>query len=207
MSKPLVTVRQAYASCLENLGVSDISAEVCAACGKTLSIKELGVADYTGLCEEHADHGPLLIDTMVSGAELWDCPPHCPSEDRTRQRFLMYPGCACDRGRAWDTITAGPLKGRSPRQCSTCQARHDSHPVIAEILRKGVRRESVLMHWQRRMTAELYTRCIKHGMLIKGNQISGDPEVYVQIHESIRKEGPCKPKGLGYARFPEGWAK
>ena len=56
--------------------------------------------------------------------------------------------------------------------------------------------------WGRRMEAEYRRRLKKEGCV----HDKESPRC-MELAESLKKEGPCRPKGQRYARFPKGWAK
>ena len=104
----------------------------CKSCGKVLNTDggnpaESYLGTFTGICQKCESAPPFRVETLVSGAVLWSCPPHCPSWRRDRETYLQFPDCTCSNGRERE----GYGYGQHFKQCPRCSERHYAHPVIA----------------------------------------------------------------------------
>ena len=199
---------QDYQAELKRLGMDEqgmlTKVPVCRGCGKTLNADgghsaELYAGTYTGLCYDCERRGPVVIDTLVSEARVWSCPPHCPSWRRDREQFFQFEGCSCDHGRTWETSRSFGVSNRYPVQCRICSSRHYQHPVVRAQAKVDAEIYKAVSLWEHRISKE-----VRHRMRQRG--IGSDDRPGIQrIFDEVIKEAQPKPAEGIPVMFPKHW--
>lgn len=163
---------------------------------------------YTGLC--YGCERSRSFDTgerLLSGAQVWSHPPHCPSWRRDREMFWWFPDCQnprCRHGSVW--VSRRSSQGGSyTENCPACFKRHCDHP---DVVAKSAYDASVLSaqrQWSRRVDAEYAKRLADAGLdphWWKGL----DTGPYEEILRQLLSEAPQRPTTPDVPAFPQGWA-
>ena len=140
-----------------------------------------------------------MTDTLVSGARVWSCPPHCPEWRRDREQFFQFEGCDCDHGREWRTERGVWVTNRYPAQCSKCSGKHYQDPVVRAQAETDAKVWKAIQSWEHRISEE--TRYRMKQRCIPDSDMAGMRRVF----DEVIKEAPPRPAEGIPVTWPKHW--